>query len=576
MFDTTDVLVYRQPVSGTLIDHGAVVIGAGIAKEIPGRVHEGVHRVGLAARRRTALRARAVQEAVQLAERVAAAIRHEAFRERDRELVIGHRHHTASTAVNERNGAAPIALARNAPVTQAPIHLLFAVAQRAEVGSDGVDGRIEAEAIVLATVHADAIVPIPRLPGFVRIHLAADVYDLLNGQRILQREREVALIVGRHAHDGAFAVTHEHVVADPHGQRLTGQRMLHGKPSGDALLLHLRDVGFHDAATTAFVDERRNCCVLRRGLGGQRMFRCDGQEGNAHQRIGARGKHAQQTLLTINVVREGEVHTRTATNPVGLHGTHALRPARQAVQCGQQFFGVARDVQVVHRDFALLDERTRAPATTVNDLLIGEHGVVDRVPVHGARALIGNALLEHAQEQPLVPTVVVGAAGGHLAVPIDAEAQRLQLALHIGDVVVRPLRRRHLVLHRRVFRRQAESIPAHGLQHVAALHAHEAADDVANGVIAHVAHMQAPARVREHAQAVILLARGVFDGAESAVLIPPALGGRFNGGRRVDLFNSHGKPAGTVTAPTGPETRMLPQRLAPPWNSLLHCGIGVG
>ena len=75
----------------------------------------------------------------------------------------------------------------------------------------------------------------------------------------------------------------------------------------------------------------------------------------------------------------------------------------------------------------------------------------------------------------------------------------LQLPLHVGDVVAGPLRRRHAVRHRRVLGRQTERVPAHRLQHVAALHAHEARQHVADGVVAHVPHVQAPARVREHA-----------------------------------------------------------------------------
>ena len=372
-----------------------------------------------------------------------------------------------------------------------------------------------------------------------------------DGQRILQCEGKIAFVVGGNPHDSAFAVAHKHIIADPHGQQLTRQRVLHRKPRGNALLFHLGDVGFHDTATTAFVDERRHGGVLRRGLGGERMFGCDGQERHAHQRIGTRGEHAQQPLFTIDVVRESQVHARAAPNPVRLHRAHALRPTRQAIQCGQQFFGVARDVQVVHRDFALFHQRARTPAAPVNHLLIGEHSVIDGVPVHRARALVGNALLEHAQEQPLVPTVVVRAASGYLTVPVNAETQRLQLALHISDVVVGPLRRRHLILHGSVFRWQTERVPAHGLQHVATLHAHEAADDIANGVITHVAHVQSPTRVGEHAQAVILLARRVFHGTESAVFIPPTLGSRFDGGGRVNLFDSHGKPAGTKPPPAG-------------------------
>src|SRR5690606_35074841 len=190
-----------------------------------------------------------------------------------------------------------------------------------------------------------------------------------------------------------------------------------------------------------------------------------------------------------HIVGEADLHAARLADPVALHGLDLFRPAGQIVQALQQFIGVGGDLEVIHRDFALLDQRARTPATTVDDLLVGQHGLVDLVPVHGTVLAVDHALLIQTGEQPLLPAVVVGLAGGDFARPVHGQAQRLELGLHVLDVLVGPLGRRHLVLHRGVFRRHAEGVPAHGLQHVLAQHALVAGNHVADGVVAHVAHV---------------------------------------------------------------------------------------
>ena len=62
------------------------------------------------------------------------------------------------------------------------------------------------------------------------------------------------------------------------------------------------------------------------------------------------------------------------------------------------------------------------------------------------------------------------------------------------------------IRHGRILGRQTECVPTHGLQHVPAVHAHESREHIADGVIAHVPHVQAAARIGKHGQAIILLA----------------------------------------------------------------------
>src|SRR6185295_11770322 len=97
--DAADVLVDRHPVARALVDHALVLPRAAEAVEVPGRIDEGVHGVGLALRRVAALR-----------------------------------------AVDDRYRAAPVALARDAPVAQAPLNLFFPQPFFPEIGRDCIDG----------------------------------------------------------------------------------------------------------------------------------------------------------------------------------------------------------------------------------------------------------------------------------------------------------------------------------------------------------------------------------------------------------------------------------------------------
>src|SRR5690606_9354623 len=154
-----------------------------------------------------------------------------------------------------------------------------------------------------------------------------------------------------------------------------------------------------------------------------------GDVGGAHQGVGA-GRVDLELAVDADagdVVVEHDVGTEALADPVALHGLDLLGPAGQLVQAAQQLFGVGGDLEVVHRDFAILDQRARTPAAAVDDLLVGQHGLVDRVPVDGAVLAVDHALLEQAGEQPLLPAVVVRLAGGDLAGPVDGQAQRFQL-----------------------------------------------------------------------------------------------------------------------------------------------------
>ena len=143
-------------------------------------------------------------------------------------------------------------------------------------------------------------------------------------------------------------------------------------------------------------------------------------------------KTSKLALLPADVVGEREVHALAAADPVACMARTRSGQSGKPVERREQLLRVLRDPQVIHRDLALLDQRARAPAAAVDHLLVREHGLVHRIPVDRAGRLVGDAAFQHAQEQPLVPLVVVGVAGRELARPVDAEAERLELPLHVA------------------------------------------------------------------------------------------------------------------------------------------------
>ncbi len=136
-------------------------------------------------------------------------------------------------------------------------------------------------------------------------------------------------------------------------------------------------------------------------------------------------------------VVEFEIDQRAfaAADPVALHGADLFRPAFQLVEIAQQLVGVFGDAQKPLLQLTLLDQRIFvAPAASVDDLLVGQHRRALRTPVDSALLSISQTLLVELEEEPLVPAVIVGQAGGDFAGPVVGEAEAVHLRFHFGDV----------------------------------------------------------------------------------------------------------------------------------------------
>src|SRR6266403_1023717 len=171
-----------------------------------------------------------------------------------------------------------------------------------------------------------------------------------------------------------------------------------------------------------------------------------------------------------------EPHTRADgfAAPIALHGDDAIGPgALKFFHIVKELISVVSGLEEPLFDFAGLDEGIFvAPAVAaVDDLLVGQHGAAFGTPVDAALFSIGEATLEHAQKKPLIPTIVLGIAGGDFAPPIVTKPEAAQHALKFVNVVTSPGERMGVVLDGGVFCGQAESVPAHRVQDVEAAHA---------------------------------------------------------------------------------------------------------
>ena len=244
-------------------------------------------------------------------------------------------------------------------------------------------------------------------------------------------------------------------------------------------------------------------------------------ERRTEQRIGARGENLQRLVAAF----DGEEDARAlgASDPVALHEPHLLGPARQGLQRLQELVGEAGDTEEPLRQSALLDDRARAPAAPVHDLLVGKHRAIDRIPVDPGLLALDEPGLEEVEEQRLLVFVIAGVAGREFALPIDREPHHPELPAHGRDVRVGPLGGVDAALEGRVLCRQAEGIPAHGVEHVEAPRPLVARHHVAHGVVAHVAHVDAARGVREHFEHVVGRTPVAPLGPEQTRILPGSL-----------------------------------------------------
>ena len=256
------------------------------------------------------------------------------------------------------------------------------------------------------------------------------------------------------------------------------------------------------------------------------MLRGDDHIRGAEQGVGTSGINRH---LVAHIGVEGDLCAGGTADPVALLDLHALNIVH-IIQIVDQPLGILGDLQ---HPLALLladDLAAAALAHAVDHFLVSQHALAACAPVDGHGGLVGQAVLEHLQEYPLRPLVVLGVGGVHAAVPVKAVSQHLQLLGEILDVVLRDDGRVDVVLDGIVLRGQAESIEADGEQYIIALHPLFAGDDIHSRKGAGMPHVQALAGgIRKLDQPVELGSFVAGDGGIGLCLLPVGLPLLFNG-----------------------------------------------
>ena len=231
------------------------------------------------------------------------------------------------------------------------------------------------------------------------------------------------------------------------------------------------------------------------------MLGADDHVGAAEERIGA-GSVDGQGVAGGGV--EVDLGTMAAADPVTLLGLDAVDVVH-IVQVVDQAVRVSGDLEHPLALVFLHNGAAAALANAVDDFLVGQHDLAAGAVVDGGLFLISQALFEELDEDPLGPLVVLGVSGVDLTIPIEGQAQGFQLALEAGHILGGDDFGVDVVLQGVVLGGQAESVPAHRVEHVITVLAALAAHDIQRSVAAGMADVQSRARgIRELHQCIEL------------------------------------------------------------------------
>jgi hypothetical protein len=309
--------------------------------------------------------------------------------------------------------------------------------------------------------------------------------------------------VGRDAHDRARAVLHQDVIGDPDRDRLLRRRIDHVAAREDAVLLLLLALDRRAPARTAGVLEHLGF-VLAAGHQSrdERMLRREHEERRAEERV--RPRREDRDLLVEPVDLKADLGAFGATDPVALHGQHALGPVLEQVHLLEERIRVVGDLEEPLFEVARLDLGAAALAAAVDHLFVRENGLIVRAPLDGRLPAVGEPALKEAQEEPLRPAVVLGLVAGEHAIPVDRPAHPLHLRADRGDVPLGHLARMPALADGGVLGREPERVEAHRPEHGEAHAPPVVRDDLAQHVVAHVPHVELAGGVRKHLEHVRL------------------------------------------------------------------------
>ena len=184
----------------------------------------------------------------------------------------------------------------------------------------------------------------------------------------------------RATEDRAGAVIHQHEIGDEHRQAARRiERVDHRQAGVIALFFLSLDRRCRSAGAQAFGVERGERRIELGQPPRQRMIGRDGGKARAEQRVGTGGENVEAAVRIGQL--EGEAQPLAFADPVFLHQPDLVGPGVERAEPGEQLVGEIGDLQEPLVELPPFDRRARAPAAAVDDLLVRQHGVIDRVPV---------------------------------------------------------------------------------------------------------------------------------------------------------------------------------------------------
>ena len=522
------IQIHRHPVALRLRAKGrAIVLRIAKAQVIPAASRPLGHGVGVAARGSAGLRIFRIQPAggarkrrLKLAElRRGLPVLH--LGQQQRQFVFGQQPGAAVLQMQQRKRLAPVALPAEQPIAQLVAHGRPARALCLKPRRNAALRLGRFQPVQQPRVHAHA------LAGKGRLGHIAPRHHLAHRQFVLPGKIPVALVVGRHRHNCAAAVTGQHIIRNPNGDALArGGVQRHGPARHAALRLSRR------ASPLALARRGGNIFLHLRALRragqrpGQRMLRGQHQISGAKNRIRPRGEDLNLPLVFRQ--RKANARPLRAPDPIHLHLFDVLRPV-QLLQIVQQPLCIIGNAQHPLPQRHAQHRKTAALALAVYHLFIREHRAQGRAPIHRRFGLVGQPALVQLLKNPLRPFEVAGIGGVNFARPVVRKPQPLQLPPEVVGVAPGGDARVRARFHRVLFRRQAEGVPAHRVQHIEAAHALVARNGVGADVALGVPHMKPLARgIGEHIQHIEFGPGGIQLAAEGLFRNPQLLPARLN------------------------------------------------
>ena len=327
-----------------------------------------------------------------------------------------------------------------------------------------------------------------------------------------------------HRHDRTGAVVHQHVISNPDRNFLARERIDRVMTGRDSCFRAIvRDAVFF-VFRLRFLDVGGELGVRARETLGERVLGCEHYERGTVDGVESGGEDADRVVPigAIGAIGEREVDPGAfrAANPILLERQDRRRPSLQRLHRLEELVSVIRDPEKPLFELFGNHFGIAPPTAPIDHLLVGKHGSVDGTPIHSRLFSVGEVLLPHLDEEPLIPPVVLRVARRKLPLPCVRKAQPSELGLHVLDIRSSPILRMLAVFEGGVFRRQTERVPPDGMKHIESAHLLEARDDISNGVVAHMPHMDFARRVGQHFEAVVLRTFRVFGDFEDPTIEP--------------------------------------------------------